>query len=330
MNGNAMIAPSDAPNLSAAKRMLLEKRLQSSSSSVARLPVPITITAQKTEEPAAPRPAVVPIQTAGPKRPLFYTHIHAEGGAFYCFRLAQVLGPDQPLYVLEPFRSADLRAMPSFEAMAATYVASMRAVQPEGPYQLVGFCGGGLIAFEMAQQLQAQGQAVDLLVMIEPRAGPDLFRMLRPRLVCGLVDRVGALLRLRQEWRADIYLALLHVYQFLHIRLLHPAHYRQLHAKGKLHLPLLPSAALLHKNWLGIFTWLTSQYRPRPYVGKLTYLWSREEPSNRRAGKWGRVTRASEVEIHRIPGNQTTCRTEHLREMAEQLRACLNGVQTDG
>ena len=325
-----MTSSPDAPKLSSAKRMLLEKYLQGSGAHPETVAAPTSLPTRAATDPDVLRPAVVAVQTGGSKRPIFYTHIHAEGGAFYCFNLAQTLGPEQPLYVLEPFRSTELRTLPSFEAMASAYVASMRAVQPEGPYQLIGFCGGGLIAFEMAQQLRAQGQEIDLLVMIEPRAGPDLLRMLRPRLVCGLIDRAGALLRLRPEQRADAFLALLHAYQFLRVRVLHPAHYQELHAKGMLDLPLIPRAALLHKNWLGIFTWLTSQYRPRPYPSKLTYLWSRDEPSNRRAGKWGSVTKAKEVEIQRIPGNQNTCRTEHLCDLAEQLRMCVEQAQANG
>ncbi len=276
---------------------------------------------------AAARPAIVAVQSSGSKRPLFYIHIHAEGGAFYCFNLAQDLGPDQPLYVIEPFRSAELRDLPNFEAMAKAYVESMRTIQPEGPYQLVGFCGGGLIAFEMAHQLHAQGQQVDLLVMIEPRAGPDLFRMLGPRVVCGLVSGVSDLLRLRPERHLDAFLGLLHFYRFLRVRILHPGYYRTMRARGLLDLPLLPKPELLHRNWLGIFIWLTARYRPHPYPGKMTYLWSREEPSNRRAGKWGSVTKAGEVEIQFIPGTQTTCRTEHLHDLAERLRLCLDRVE---
>ena len=320
-----MTTTSDTPQLSLEKRLLLEKYLEGSFSQAEKSLPALQPPARETADAA--RPAVVPIQTGGSRRPVFYIHIHAEGGAFYCFNLAQVLGPDQPLYVLEPFRSAELRAVSSFKAMAAAYVASLRAVQPEGPYHLVGFCGGGLIAFEMAQQLQAQGQQVDLLVVIEPRAGPDLFRMLGPRVVCGLVDRAGALLRLRPERRLDAFLSLLHLYRFLRVRVLHPAHYRNLRARGMLDLPLIPTADVLHKNWLGIFIWHTSHYIPRPYPGKLTYLWSREEPSNRRVGKWGSVTQAKEVEIQRIPGNQTTCRTEHLHDLAEYVRLCLDKVR---
>jgi pimeloyl-ACP methyl ester carboxylesterase len=313
----------DIPQLSPTKRALLEKYLREAAPQTALASCPAPAPAQEAPDSAAPQPSVVAIQTSGARRPLFYLHIHAQGGAFYCFHLARELGPDQPFYVLEPFRSAELRSMPSFEAMAAAYVASLRAIQPEGPYQLVGFCGGGLIAFEMAHQLRAQGQEVELLVMIEPRAGPDLFRMLGPRVIGGLVRRASGLLRLHPRQHADVFLSLLHMYRFLRVRVLHPAHYRDLHARGMLDLPLIPKAEVLHQNWIGIFIWLTSQYIPRPYPGKLTYLWSREEPSNRRAGKWGSVTRASEVEIQRIPGTQTTCRTEHLHDLAKQLRACL-------
>jgi pimeloyl-ACP methyl ester carboxylesterase len=318
-----MTSTPDTSELSPAKRALLEKYLQGAFPQAEMKPQPIPAPAQEATDSAVLRPAVVAIQTGGSRRPLFYIHIHAEGGAFYCFNLARNLGPEQPFYVLEPFRSAELRAMPGFEAMAAAYVASLRAVQPEGPYQLVGFCGGGLIAFEVAQQLRAQGQEVDLLVMIEPRAGPDLFRMLGPRVLGGLVWHAGALLRLGRQRRLEVFLSLLHMYRFLRVRVLHPASYRDLRARGVLNLPLLPGTRLLYQNWVGIFLWLTSRYTPRPYPGKLTYLWSLQEPSNRRVGKWGSVTKAQEVEIYRIPGTQTTCRTKHLDALTEQLRFCL-------
>lgn len=316
-----MMPTRDTSELSPAKRVLLENYLQRT----LQIELPshaIPVPAQEAEDQAAPGPPIVALQTGGSRRPLFYVHIHAEGGAFYCFHLARALGPEQPFYVLEPFRSAELRAMPSFEAMVARYVAALRAAQPTGPYQLVGFCGGGLIAFAMAQQLRAQGQEVERLVMIEPRAGPDLLRMLGPRVVGGLIWRAGALLRLRPERRLDVFLALLHAYRLLWVRMLHPASYRKLRASGKLDLPLLPGTERLHQNWVGIFLWLTARYRPRPYPGKLTYLWSLEEPSNRRVGKWGWVTKAREIEIARIPGTQITCRTEHLGALAQALCRC--------
>lgn len=321
-----MMPTPNTSELSPAKRALLEKYLRGAQTEMPSPSPPLPV--QEVIDHAATGPAIVALQTGGSRPPLFYVHIHAEGGAFYCFHLARALGPEQPFYVLEPFRAAELCAMPGFAEMASRYVASLRAARPEGPYQLVGFCGGGLIAFEMAQQLRAQGQEVERLVMIEPRAGPDLFRMLGPRVIGGLIWRAGALLRLCAERRLDIFLALLHAYRFLWVRMLHPSSYRNLRARGRLNLPLFPSVELLRQNWIGIFLWLTSRYRPRPYPGKLFYLWSLGEPSNRRVGRWGRVTKAREVEIRRIPGTQTTCRTEHLGALAQALCLCLDKART--
>jgi len=58
--------------------------------------------------------------------------------------------------------------------MAAHYIREVRTLQPEGPYLLGGFCLGGLVAFEMSQQLQAQDQKVTLLVMLDPTPPPEL------------------------------------------------------------------------------------------------------------------------------------------------------------
>ena len=69
------------------------------------------------------------------------------------------------------------------EEMAAAHLESLRSIQPEGPYLLGSFCGASVIAYEMAQQLRAQGQAVDLLVFFEPMAGPIELSRLAGRLI---------------------------------------------------------------------------------------------------------------------------------------------------
>src|SRR5207237_131654 len=51
------------------------------------------------------------------------------------------------------------------EEFAAQYVEDIRAVQPQGPYYLSGYCFGGVVAFEMAQQLRLQGHEVALLAL---------------------------------------------------------------------------------------------------------------------------------------------------------------------
>lgn len=111
--------------------------------------------------------SIVPINALGTKPPLFA--VPGIGGNVVGFyELVQLLGNDQPFYGLQS-RGLDGEAEPltNVEDMAAHYVGEIRSVQPAGPYHLVGACIGGIIAFEMAQQLSAKGQKVALLVLLE-------------------------------------------------------------------------------------------------------------------------------------------------------------------
>jgi acyl carrier protein len=119
--------------------------------------------ALQTEEQGS-RVPVIPLQVNGSRRPFFYLHGNWNSEAFYCYALARHLGPDQPFYALEPYHFEGLCVPPTIEAMAAAHLEAIRAVQPEGPYVLGGFCNGGLVAYEMARQLQAQGEQVETLL----------------------------------------------------------------------------------------------------------------------------------------------------------------------
>ncbi|WP_281276584.1 thioesterase domain-containing protein [Tengunoibacter tsumagoiensis] len=114
-----------------------------------------------------PQSSVVTIQAAG-KRPPFFC-VHPVGGAVLCYaELAQRLGSDQPFYGLQAIGLfSDHDPHQSIEEMAAYYIEAMRAVQPQGPYHLGGWSLGGVIAFEMAIQLQRQQQEVGLLAIID-------------------------------------------------------------------------------------------------------------------------------------------------------------------
>ena len=85
----------------------------------------------------------------------------------YCVKLARALDPDRPFYAIHP-TGTDGTAVPhTLEEIAADRLTALRAVQPEGPYLLGGFCAGAFVAFEMARQLQEQGEQVEALVMVE-------------------------------------------------------------------------------------------------------------------------------------------------------------------
>jgi amino acid adenylation domain-containing protein len=116
--------------------------------------------------------SLVPIATAGQSAPLFL--IHPAGGTVFCYRdLCRAIGEDRPLYGLQA-EGLDGRHAPltRIEDMAAHYVRAIRAVQPRGPYQLCGWSLGGDIAYEMACQLQQQGDEVGLLALLDAGARP--------------------------------------------------------------------------------------------------------------------------------------------------------------
>jgi aspartate racemase len=78
------------------------------------------------------------------------------------------------------------------EALATYYIEQMRQLQPQGPYFLTGVSFGGLVAFEMAQQLVAQGEEVGMLVLLDTY-GPDAVkRLTRDRAVSSHLHRLSA------------------------------------------------------------------------------------------------------------------------------------------
>ncbi len=109
--------------------------------------------------------SLVAIQPEGKNAPFFA--VPGVGGNVLVFaRLAKLLGNDQPFYGLQA-RGLDGKEKPFMrvEEMAAHYIDEIRSVQARGPYLIGGTCTGGLAAYEIAQQLTAQGEDVILAVM---------------------------------------------------------------------------------------------------------------------------------------------------------------------
>ena len=118
---------------------------------------------------SGPQSSLVAIQPGGSKRPLFLVH-PAGGHVFPYVHLAKFLGPDQPCYGLQARGLEDGQDPHTrIEDMAAYYIQALQTVQPTGPYLLGGWSMGGVVAFEMAQQLHAQGQRVALLALLDSR-----------------------------------------------------------------------------------------------------------------------------------------------------------------
>ncbi|MEG4805076.1 amino acid adenylation domain-containing protein [Microcoleus sp. ARI1-B5] len=110
---------------------------------------------------------LVAIKPRGKNPPFFCVH-PIFGVVFPYCELAFQLGENQPFYGLQP-KGIDGESSPltRIEDMAADYIAALRTVQPKGPYFLGGWSFGGLVAFEMAQQLLAAGDEVALLAVLD-------------------------------------------------------------------------------------------------------------------------------------------------------------------
>ena len=111
---------------------------------------------------------LVEICRANHQRPPLFC-IHGAGGNVFNFKaISQKLGNEQTVYGLHPQGVDGHRpVLGSIEAMAEQYVNAIQSVDPHGPYQLIGYSAGGVIAFEMAQQLRKAGHQIALLAMID-------------------------------------------------------------------------------------------------------------------------------------------------------------------
>ena len=125
---------------------------------------------------------LVALQETGRRPPLYC--VHPAGGTVACYRpLSRSLGPEQPFFAFGTPPEEAAARHESLQELAAVYVAELRRRQPQGPCYLSGWSFGGLVAFEMALQLQATGREVALLALFSSylidRRGPQ--RPLRQR-----------------------------------------------------------------------------------------------------------------------------------------------------
>jgi acyl carrier protein len=119
------------------------------------------------EEWSAPWQSLVAIQPKGSKPPFFCMHPR-QGNVFCYYKMVHYLGEDQPFYGLQA-RGLDGKQTPytRIEDMAADYIEEIQTIQPFGAYFLGGYSFGGLVAYEMARQLHAQGQKVAMLTLFD-------------------------------------------------------------------------------------------------------------------------------------------------------------------
>jgi len=278
---------------------------------------------------------LVEVQGGGARRPFYFLHGDMYGG-YYCLKIARRLGAERPFYALPPHGLDGWQVPRTVEAIAAYHVAVLRAFQPRGPYLLGGFCNGGVIAYEMARQLQAEGQQVDRLVIVDAAATTTRYALLdRPVEAIGRLAQWDA--RRRASASLDLHYHVARWYDALRLGrrdqvslALQAGRRVARRARGvvaRRDAVASDAATLEARSWALLKDyWLARQgYSPRPYDGDIVLLWPEGHKTAHGAdATQGWAALARRVDVRAIPGTHETCITEHIGALSDCLRACLD------
>jgi amino acid adenylation domain-containing protein len=275
---------------------------------------------------------LVPVRTGGSKAPLFLMHAHG-GNVLDYNPLVKHLESDQPVYAFQA-RGLDgnLIKDATLEEMAAAYVAELRSFQPEGPYFLGGFCLGGLLALEAAEQLTAAGQKVPLVILIQSIHPESMdFKPNTPkfkRLWYQIQKRASLELENFSHGRKGYVLdRLRHLWDVVHVR----TAIAYQHMTGK-NLSMSPELSKLYFfEALGVeHKKAMDKYRPAPYGGDVLVF----RASNQLAGLladehlgWDRTFHGN-LDVCEVPGHQQNLLLEpNVSRLAKELSIRLKAAQ---
>jgi len=258
--------------------------------------------------------------------------VHAFDGIFN--GLAHYLPDNQAFYAITTRSGFDGRRLPfhpckSVDEIVTRYMGKLRELQPSGPYSLIGFCRGALVAYEMARRLTEVGEEVLFLGIVDgfPRVSrdPALGQSTGTRLRAHF-SRVSQLpwrsrieyvwTRLRgtgRLWWASISLA-------VRSRIVEAECY----IRNRVHLPISPELLEWRVNKFGHRMFLG--YSPQKWDGRLTAFYSGDEPPPD-PQFWSRFATQG-AEVHRIPGGHFSMMAKpNVKDLAEKLNASLAMVQ---
>jgi thioesterase domain-containing protein/acyl carrier protein len=273
---------------------------------------------------------LVPIQPYGTRPPFFAVHAMTGEVMFYQ-QLAQYLGEDQPFYGIqsEGLDDGPIRHR-SMETIAHCYIDEVRRVQPHGPYYLGGYCIGGIVAFEMAQQLRAAGEEVACLVLIEADKPEPPMRS----------RTLGERIRAARHGAADLSLGEKLQYftrrvsgklkwEFAQLQNTDNDLLRQLYRALTLGAnTTVANTDPLRSRVARMLTRVQDKYKPRIYPGRIILLRAAVPDDRQLVGDrgWSEFAKGG-VEIHDTPGEHVTIfEPQNVSTLAEKLDACLRAA----
>jgi amino acid adenylation domain-containing protein len=262
------------------------------------------------EDMHLPIQRLIAIQPNGSRPPLFLFPGHF-GDTFYFRFLSQHLGPDQPVHGIELVSpGGDTISTLDLVETARRCVDEIRTLQTHGPYYLAGHSFGGLLAYEIAQQLNIAGEKVPFLGLFDTTAPGYRARAPWP-------ERIRIHLRnLRDLNRQERWRYLRERFRNILIKSSGNQVVRSTFARLKL-LPQDVSA----RNRIA-----SRVYEPKPYPGELTVFRSLERAEYKRDDPtegWKRYT--ERVRMIDVPGDHATLlREPHVAVLAQELGECLS------
>ena len=256
---------------------------------------------------------LVLIKAGKDRSPLFCIH-PIGGNLFNYYNLSKKIELDRAIYGLQA-RGLDGKQQPldRVEDMADDFIQAIQKIQPDGPYFLLGYSFGGIIAFEMARQLVSQGKEVAFLGLLDIRCPliPEINAPFFERLDL----RLNKLQKLSREGQIKYFIEKL-IYR-------RKPDYRSEIVSTLCDLDMFTPELL---NILDRNIKAKNNYQPQVYLGTVNLFWS-EYHSNYIDRYpdlgWGDLI-AGDLKIHHIPGDHTTLMKEpHVLVLAEKLEAMI-------
>jgi len=257
--------------------------------------------------------AIFPIQIEGNKRPLFViggAHERDEDFLRYLANLIPYFGIDQPVYGLRPRGSVilDKKSM-TVANMAKIYIEKIRNIQKSGPYLILGECVGGIVAYELACQLHALGQTVDMLILMDtPFPKENTVMWYRISYIKGRLSRIvktfGGLMKFD---RSAINKLKSKLKRWVTIGTISNA---------------TEGVSIKQINPSFDYRLILYRYKPRLFFGDLTYICNESRYSQNSKIGWEDVVKKG-FELLIVPGNHVTRLTKYGKITAQKIIECI-------
>lgn len=269
--------------------------------------------------PAIP-PALISFRAGGALTPLFVVHARL-GNIMFVKNIVRDLKSDRPVYGIQPPPLDGKHRIPkTIEEIAAGYLADIRKVQAKGPYFLAGYSWGGRLAFEIAQQLNAQGERVAFLGLIDTMfdstheiAAETKEARVQRHMQALRSQAIGPYLMRRIRKTATYYVN----------RTGLMARFLPNYLRMRLGLPIPYTRRLDVYSY--VYSSATRRYMLRPYIGPITMFAAKDRKEYQRV-RWSRVAKGK-LNVHEITGAHfEMVEPPHSTVLAAKFDECLERV----